>query len=226
MSQRSDAYMNPLNYTPIIYLDEREPFPPTRVGYTILTQSQASPSFQRFIEIEPPATCAIEYAIWSDWDIGHLYELEHVWVYLDAAQTIVGCEASWHGFYHSMAVDGVLRMEDGHPVVYSAPGKHAFAPAPEFFDESIRAECERECGPLAGKGGLLVTHLYLEALQKHPTDDQRIRDYLRRRAFTPSWHFTRRCVITAELLATWRELDAYIPSRVRWWLEQLAAGLP
>jgi hypothetical protein len=212
-------------HAPIIYLDAREPFPPLRVGYSIITQPQESPSFQRFIEIEPPATSVIEYAIWSDWDIGHLYELEHVWVYLDAAHSIVNCEASWHGFYHAMVIDGVLSMEDGHPVVYSQPGKHAFAPAPEFFDEHMRAECEQKCAALAGHGGLLITHLYLSRLQKNAADDQLIREYLRRRAFMPSWNFTRRCVITPELLVPWPELDAYIPSRVMWWVEQLRNGL-
>jgi hypothetical protein len=46
------------------------------------------------VEGEAEAALAIEYAIWWDWDIGHLYELEHVWVYLDADRQVIRGEAS------------------------------------------------------------------------------------------------------------------------------------
>jgi hypothetical protein len=42
-----------------------------RVGCSLITHTQASPSFQRVIEIEPPATRVIEYAVWSDWGVRH-----------------------------------------------------------------------------------------------------------------------------------------------------------
>ncbi len=207
-------------FAPIIYLDEREPFPPTRVGYAVINETQPSPSFQRTIEIEPPCVRAVEYAVWSDWDIGHLFELEHLWVYLDADERIAQCEGSWHGFYNTMEWHGVMPTEAGHPVVYSQPGKHAFAPSPDAFD-AIRNEAVRDCTLDAGRGGLLVTHLYLDQLQKNPSDDMLISQYLHRRAFTPSWNFTRRVKLTPELLVRWSLLDEYIPPRINWWIEQL-----
>ncbi|MCA1553502.1 MAG: hypothetical protein LC737_03905, partial [Chloroflexi bacterium] len=201
---------------PIVYLDAREPFPPTRVGYSVFESTQPSPSFQRVVEIEPPAVRVVEFAVWCDWDIQHLFELEHVWVYLDASDEVVACEGSWHGFYNAMEWNGVVHKQDGHPIVYAQPGKHAFAPAPEAFDV-VRDEAVRACTLDAGRGGLLVTHLYLDHLQKKAADDLLISQYLRRRAFTPTWNFTRRVELTTELLVPWHVLDEYIPPRVEWW---------
>lgn len=85
-------------YAPIIQFDAREPFLPLAAGYTVFRTDADSPSFPRRIELsptgQPPAATAIEYAIWWDWDIGHLYELEHAWVYLDSDGQVVRAEAS------------------------------------------------------------------------------------------------------------------------------------
>ena len=89
-------------YAPRIRFDAYEPFLPLAAGYTVFESDGTSPSFSqgKSIELsppgEPPASLAIEYAIWWDWDIGHLYELEHVWVSVDAAGSVVRGEASWH----------------------------------------------------------------------------------------------------------------------------------
>ncbi|MFL7808131.1 MAG: HAD family hydrolase, partial [Anaerolineae bacterium] len=128
-------------YAPILRFDVREPFLPLAAGYTIFRQSDSSPSFRQGYQVEltpeeqPSANTAIEYAIWWDWDIGHLYELEHVWVFVDAAGRVVRGEASWHGGYHDMRHDGALALEGDHLAIYSEPGKHAFAPTPAWFEE-------------------------------------------------------------------------------------------
>ena len=86
----------------MLLFDAREPFLPLAAGYTLFRQSGPSPSFRQGFAVDlapqghPPARLAIEYAIWWDWDIGHLYELEHVWVYVDDGGRVVRCEASWH----------------------------------------------------------------------------------------------------------------------------------
>src|SRR6476659_1354011 len=88
-------------YAPIILFDLREPFLPLAAGYTLFRADAPSPSFPREITLgatdHPPAELVIEYAIWWDWDIQHLYELEHAWVYLDAARQVINAEASWPG---------------------------------------------------------------------------------------------------------------------------------
>ena len=150
------------HYAPIIRFDAHEPFLPLAVGYTIFQEDGASPSFQRGRTIcltpegELPAALAIEYAIWWDWDIGHLYELEHAWVYVDGHGRVVRAEASWHGGQHDMRLDGRLALEGDHVVLFSEPGKHAFAPTPDWFRER-RAEFKRsETSALAGAGGVLL----------------------------------------------------------------------
>jgi putative hydrolase of the HAD superfamily len=80
----SDAdYQLALRHAPYIRFDDREPFLPSVVGYTIFRESGASASFPRQIHLDAEVATVIEYAIWWDWDIGHLYELEHVWVYVN-----------------------------------------------------------------------------------------------------------------------------------------------
>ena len=91
------------HYAPCIRFDTHEPFLPLAAGYTVFTQDDPSPSYTkgRTIQLAPSgearAATAIEYAIWWDWDIGHLYELEHVWVYVGSEGRVVRGEASWHG---------------------------------------------------------------------------------------------------------------------------------
>jgi hypothetical protein len=211
-------------FAPVICCDEREPFPPLRAGWSVYRASGPSPSFQRIVEVEPPAARVIEYAIWFDWDISHLNELEHVWVYLDGQARVLGCEGSWHGFYRGMTPGDGLLLADGHPLVYALPGKHSFAAQPDGFDES-RAECERDCGPLAGRGGVQVTHLTLGKIEKTPETDALARAYLQRRRFTPAWQFARRVTLGADMLAPWDSLAAEIPQRVNDWIACLRAGM-
>ncbi len=212
-------------YAPIILLDEAEPFPPVAVGYTIFRQPAPSPSFPRRLERAmddvPPWATAIEYAVWSDWDSGHLYELEHVWTYVGNDGNVAWVEASWHGWRNAMTLaDGHIPLEGTHPLVYAQPGKHAFAPTPAWYEE-ISDKAIEECGPAAGKDGLLVVPLFAGQLPKSPEADVLAARYLRARAFTPTFRFSRRFAIAADILLPWPALSAWIPQRIAWWLEQL-----
>jgi putative hydrolase of the HAD superfamily len=57
-------------YAPVIRFDAYEPFLPLAAGYTIFRRSGLSPSFRQGHTIDltpegqPPASLAIEYAIW------------------------------------------------------------------------------------------------------------------------------------------------------------------
>src|SRR5262249_22202428 len=114
-SRDEEGHALAARYAPILRFDANEPFLPLAAGYTIFRADGLSPSTTRQIALatpdRPDATLAIEYAIWWDWDIGHLYELEHVWVYLDDQGRVVGCEASWHGRHHSMAQAGMIAQD-------------------------------------------------------------------------------------------------------------------
>ncbi len=212
-------------YTPIIFADEAEPFQPELVGYTIFRQSGPSLSFPRTIDVHPPVWRVIEYAIWWDWDIGHLYELEHVWVYIDEEERVIKVEASWHGTYHEMRVDGSIPLEGTHPIVYAEPGKHAMAPSPEWHTRRA-SQIILACTRLAGAGGVWENVLYGRPEVKSPRVDRLVRTYLRRKAFVPTFRFTRQIAVKPDILVPWREMERLIPARLRVWVHHLERALP
>jgi glycerophosphoryl diester phosphodiesterase len=215
-------------YAPVLRSDAREPFLPLAAGYTIFRRSGPSPSFSRGRQVEltptdqPPASLAIEYAIWWDWDIGHLYELEHVWVFVDAEGRVVRGEASWHGGYHDMYYDGKLALEDDHLVVYSEPGKHAFAPTPAWFKERRERFKRSETSALAGASGLLLAPYIADVVQATPLKNRLVHTYLSQHAFEPSWDFSQVFHFAPEMLVPWPALRAWMGARVNGCLDQLA----
>ncbi|HEU5100822.1 MAG TPA: glycerophosphodiester phosphodiesterase [Roseiflexaceae bacterium] len=212
-------------YAPSLLFDRQEPFLPLAAGYTIFRSDAPSPSFPRQVLLcapdRPAAQLVIEYAIWWDWDIQHLYELEHVWVSVDADGRVVHADASWHGGMHPMLHDGALRLEGDHVVVYSEPGKHAFAPDPAWFAQ--RATHPRGATEaLAGLGGVLVTSLFKGQIARTPLADTLARTYLARHAFRPAMSFDQRFAFTPAQLVPWAALRDWVPGRVAWWVARLA----
>ena len=215
-------------YAPIIQFDAAEPFLPLAVGVTVFDGEADSPSFPRRIlrEFVPPWHKVIEYAIWWDWDIGHLYELEHAWSYIDEDGRLVWAEASGHGDYSAMSLaGGSVSCEGTHPVLYSQPGKHAFAPEPICLERVIHFVV-KDAAREAGEGGVLVKDQYAHAIHLQEGDHVRAAAWLQQRAFMPAMRFTQRFAVTRELLVPWPILDAWIPLRVNWWLEQLRVEAP
>ncbi|MFN2231162.1 MAG: glycerophosphodiester phosphodiesterase [Anaerolineae bacterium] len=220
------------HYAPCIRFDTHEPFLPLAAGYTVFTQDDPSPSYTkgRTIHLAPsgeaPAATAIEYAIWWDWDIGHLYELEHVWVYIDERGQVVRGEASWHGDYRDMRHNGALAVEDGHLVVYSEPGKHAFAPTPQWFRQRWAEMKRLPTTDLAGLGGVLVARYFRGQIQKTPLADRLVCTYLTHHGFEPAWEFGQRFCFERDQLVPWPALRAWIPRRVNAWIDQLSHEIP
>jgi glycerophosphoryl diester phosphodiesterase len=209
-------------YAPIVYFDAAEPFLPSYAGYTVFRSSGASPSFPRYVTLEPPAVLAVEYALWWDWDIQHLYELEHVWVFVDAAGTVVGVESS----QHAASAVGSFSLEGGRSVLYAEPGKHALASDRAYLHER-RPRTALECGLRAGVGGVWVTPLFHSRITvKTPAADQLVRTYLRRLAFTPSWEWSQRVEVAAIPLMPWSLLDAAIPQIVAERVAELEKSIP
>ena len=215
-------------YAPLIYFDHNEPFLPLAVGYTFFYADDDSPSFPRRIELagpnRPPAAFAIEYAIWWDWDIQHLYELEHMWTYVGGSGDVVYAEASWHGgFAPAVLGDGRVPLHDSHPVVYSQPGKHAFVPLPEPLLE-IRRKTAQSCGAKAGSDGLLVTSIFKGILDplKTPQADALANAYLKAHAFKPASLWDKEVLITRDILVPWPVLFAWVPARITWCLRSLS----
>ena len=212
-------------YAPIIFADEREPFSLVAVGYTIFDREADSPSFmpRRRVEwssVGYAAVRAIEYSLWWDWDIGHLYELEHAWTFVGKSGEVVAVEASWHGMFGPAEVNGKPVVLKTHPVLLAQPGKHAMAASLEPFEE-IREWAEQEAGPDAGKDGVLEPELFRGRLPKTLANDAKVTVYLKKLAFKPSWKFNKRFPITRPMLIPWTVMDAWIPARVEWCLGQI-----
>jgi len=225
LNQRDFAY----DHFPILLFDRMEPFLPSRVGYSIFTEPCDSrvdykrklggPSRIHFDL--PGLDLVIEYGIWWDWDIEHLYELEAAWVYLDREGKYLMIEASWHGSYGKIEVDGEIPMREGRPLLYCQPGKHAFASRPEvFLPESVGPPCSTD----AGKMGVLVTPLFEGRIEKTPERDRLVREYLRRRAFMPSLDFVKEWRMPKGAFVPWEELARWIPMRIEEILERLKGG--
>ena len=215
-------------YVPVLLFDAREPFLPLAAGYTIFRQSGPSPSFRQGFTVDlmpqgqSPACFAIEYAIWWDWDIGHLYELEHVWVYVDDVGHVVRCEASWHGGYHDIP----LALEGDHVTLYSEPGKHAFAPMPEWFKDRLKEFKRTETKELAGIGGVLIARFIEGRVAPTPQKTRLVHTYLSRQAFEPSWDFVQVFRFTPEMMVPWPALCEWMPGRVNHILDRLAREIP
>lgn len=209
-----------MRYLPVIMKDKNEPFPIRKIGITVFDGPAVSVTFPK-LEIDPKQygwKMLIEYAIYMDYDIQHLYELEHIWVAVGGDGTVKDCLCSYHGMLmHASGVADLYRTENGLPVLYMQPGKHAFMPDPKLFGLHILKDtC---CSKLAG-GGLLIPSMLQDKMTTTPEQDERIRAYIRRHfSFTPAWEFEMMMPPGEEDYVTAEELLGIIP-----WLvaEQLA----
>lgn len=216
LSGSGQDYDLALQHAPILRLDADEPFVPLIFGYSLFREVAKSPS-SKFV-IEPKGALTIEYAIWYDWDIQHLYDLEHVWVHLDVRGEVIAVDGSFHGAKSTMEINaGLPEINEGRPVLFAEPGKHALwavgAKMEEFAGELISTSCNEDAGsigihlgnPFGAKGLIPVDAL------SHRLATRK----LQRDRFVPGFNFTR----TSEdgdgvRLMPWTELADWIPSRV------------
>jgi HAD superfamily hydrolase (TIGR01549 family) len=214
-------------HAPVIYFDLAEPFLPDLVGYAVIRRPGPSPTFDRYLDLRIPgggrAAAVIEYALWYDWDIRHLYELEHAWAYLDAAGKLVHAEGSWHGEPIPLTRDGRVSAEGGRLVAYAQPGKHALSAEPALFSahDGYRELVRREADERAG-GGLNVGPLLGSALRATRRRNGLTGAYLHTRAFAPSFRFERRWDGSTVPPISVEELIEAVPGRVRAELGRLA----
>ncbi len=173
------------SYLPHIMQDVREPFTLAAIGTTVFEETRASDSFPRVVQV-PKNSFVIEYQLYWEYDIQHLYDLEHIWVTVEN-QCIVGVEASFHGRYLT-AASLAERAEDGRPILYCQPGKHAFLPLGELF--SLLPDADSCCREGAGKAGFLVAEMFSDSLRTNAEIDKRVCAYLKSQyAFQPSWRW-------------------------------------
>lgn len=210
---------------PVIRFSANEPFLPSHVGVTLLTGPGSSPSCPRQVEFGPDVAKVIEYAIWWDWDIQHLYELEHIWLSLDANDEIVGVSASAHGRSRPMTTaEGALPIFDGRVMLYSEPGKHAFHARLEALLEA-RPQLTASCA--GHQGSVLVNDMFRQDFAGiGPADHRAVKRYLQQRAFVPSFSFSQHFDLATTTFLTWPQLKAYICKRVPAVLAEVRAEQP
>jgi FMN phosphatase YigB (HAD superfamily) len=197
-------------YAPEVLCDALEPFLPVAVGYTIFTENKTSDSFGRDITLPEGCAMAIEYAVWWDWDIEHLYELEHLWVYLDDAGRVMKFEGSFHGDVHE------LEKTEGSLKCFSEPGKHAFANLEQLMAREPLTTAS--CTVNAGSGDVLINAMFESVLQPSPSQKRICKRFMKSQAFMPGYTFSLSVPLATLPLVPWETLKAWIPDRVKAWL--------
>lgn len=202
-------------YAPRLYFDKREPFYPVRVGVSVLRRGEQSPSFRRRFDWPTDGiNYVIEFAVYWDYDIQHLYELEHVWVYVGEDGAVLDAEASFHGKYMKALLPDGSNLAGKTVSLYSQPGKHAFSPLPILFEllPNARIVTDRE----AGKDGLTLPEWYKAQEQHDEKTNELVRLYQQTyHRFTPSFEFVPyELAEKEELFVPWDVLYEEIPERI------------
>ena len=202
-----------LKYAPVIYFDEKETIPLVAVGYSILRETGPSPSFSRTMPIWD-AAFVIEYAYYWDYDIQHMYDLEHIWVWVGADGRVANAQASFHGRYlNTLLKEGAVKtqVDDNRIHIYCQPGKHAFLPHGQWFElvPDYRESCMENAG-----GGLLLSDMFAGKYATSPELDKQIDEYIKcHLAFEPSMRFVPMAP-PAAIYQPWEALKELIPARI------------
>jgi len=200
-------------YAPILKMDMNEPFLPYAAGVTLFEKEAASPSFRRNIEFSSQTKLVIEYAIFWDYDIQHLYDLEHIWIYVNHEGAVYYCEASFHGKYFKGLQKDHRNLHGNHVMLFCQPGKHAFSPIVEVFD--LIPKVELASNETAGCDGLLVPWLFQDEFATSPELDRKVEAYIKNRfSFTPKGQYVS-YTFSDEQLISWEQLKVVIPERIR-----------
>ena len=210
-------------YLPIIHFDRAETIPLLAMGYTVFRETRRSESFpKRTVEVPGSADFVMEYACYWDYDIQHMYDLEHIWVTVGRDGAPVHAEGSFHGKYLNLYDPGLhcLPPEGRRVHAFCQPGKHAFLPEGQLFRLIPHwYEC---CNAESG-GAVLVGGPFAGAYAPTPEDDERCNRYIREHlAFLPTLDFSGGMPGDLRLMP-WAEMAAWIPGRVAAECARLAA---
>ncbi|MBQ8202130.1 MAG: hypothetical protein IJZ74_10250 [Clostridia bacterium] len=204
-----------VKYAPLIHYDKAETIPLCAVGYTVFREEQRSDSFPKRSVVPDACGLVIEYALFWDYDIQHMYDLEHIWVWVAADGSVTRAEASFHGKYLNLweADMGFAQMPEGtHVHAYCQPGKHAFLPDGQLFRllPGWRESCNVDSG-----GAVLVGGPFGSLYAATAEDDARCKKHIREKyAFEPTLEFDEGTVVPEEIICPWEALKAWIPSRI------------
>ncbi|KAJ57089.1 hypothetical protein ACMU_00940 [Actibacterium mucosum KCTC 23349] len=205
---------------PILMLDRAEPFRPVGIGVTVFDVPGPSPSSKFHVALRG-AVC-IEYATYWDHDIGHLYDLEHIWVHLNAAGEVTSVEASFHGQRH----DVDLTLQGKRPVVWCEAGKHAHFQNAAHRD-AMAGATQYMTAQKAGLGGVHLGNRFADEFGAiGPYQHRLARVFLGRLAFAPALGRGLPYDMADGPLCPWSALASFIPQRVQFLLADMAANMP
>lgn len=207
-------------YAPHLYFDKNEPFKIDNIGYSIIRNTGKSPSFNRVIFIDKEKVdFVIEYQLYYDFDIQHMYDLEHFWVYVDYDGKVYDGEASAHGSFLNCYQYKKELKDSTHIPIYVQPGKHALFPDGNLF--KLYSDYETVCNKLAGVDGLLVAEMFKNDIINNSYTNYLVCAYIRKHyTFKPSLEFY--CVdYDTDIIVTWEELFVIIPKRINKLLDSL-----
>ena len=202
-------------YAPIIHYDVDETIPLRKVGYTIFREEMRSESFPKRTVKPDYCGLVIEYALFWDYDIQHMYDLEHIWVWVAPNGNITRAEASFHGKYLTLwepEMPFALLPTEHRVHAFCQPGKHALMPEGQLF--RLFPGWKESCMENAG-GPVLVGGPFSGVYQPTPEDDARCIAHIREMlTFEPTLTFDKGTAIPEGMICTWDELRMWIPGRI------------
>nr|WP_321460581.1 HAD family hydrolase [uncultured Cohaesibacter sp.] len=206
---------------PILLCDKNEPFEPVVVGISHLKRGESSPSFQRlnpFTHAPNRTYTILEYAIWWNGDIEHLYELDHVWIYLNENNSPIHITASAHG---EMIDISQTNWQDRQIRLFCEPGKHALTPTSAEIIKR-REWLDQICSGSDNVSGFQIPAEFGDHMSfLTPYDYFLARDYLKGKRFTPSYSFEKSLDLSKVPFMSWDELKMFIPRLLRDQSEEL-----
>jgi glycerophosphoryl diester phosphodiesterase len=110
-------------------------------------------------------------------------------------------------------------------VLYSEPGKHAFAPSPTWFQERRQRFKRSETSALAGAGGILLAPYIQGQVHVTPLKTRLVHTYLSQQAFEPSGDFSQAFRVAPHMLVPWPALRDWMPVRINACLDRLAGQI-
>lgn len=219
-----------LRYAPIIHFDKNETIFPRGVGYTVFRETGRSASFPtRMVEVPEGAAFTVEYAYYFDYDIGHMYDLEHIWVTCADNGSVLDAQGSFHGKYLGLTVPqlhGSIAPDGTHVHAFCQPGKHAFLAAGELtclYPGWDICCSSRAGGPVLTGAPFSATYSPAgrDLFVPKKSDNEHSARYLKEAlAFTPSLNFEEKAIDESSYMP-WESLFRLIPG----WIQAECARL-
>lgn len=170
------------------------------------------------------AARVLEYGIIYDADIEHIYDLEHIWVYLDAQDRPLGIKGSRHAVYMTQYDSPEkIRYHNGHPILYVDPGKHAHYTHPSLMHKPILRRVNTKT---PGKVGMYPVHFFdhhlWEKIQPYyPGYDAVVKFFQTKYAHMPAFRFRKYLIPPRKMMIPWDQLEQEIPQYVINFLKQI-----